>query len=199
MKDKEKIRNDITSAASRLFEKYGYEKTSVDEIALSVHKAKASIYYHFDSKLDIFKSVLRQEMHDVIRCMTEVIEMYPDPKSQMTAYMKARIDAIRRAKVFFSYIMSPYAEGTGEVKDAVEEARRILDEWEYGYFVQACNNGRETGILSKAVQPEAFGNTMLVILKGLEIQFKNYEDQEALRSTYDAIIDILMTNNFRQE
>lgn len=199
MKDKGKIRDSILSAAAGLFEQYGYEKTTMDEIAAASHKAKASIYYHFDSKIDIFKAVLRQEMEDVIRHMSEIVGKYPEQKSQITAYLKARTDAIRYARVFYRHIMSLYMDRSGEVKEAMEEARKIFDDWEYGYFVQACNKGRETGILSKAVQPEAFGNTMLVILKGLEIQFKNYEDQEALRSTYDAIIDILVTNNFRQE
>ena len=207
MKNKSKIRDSILSAAASLFEQYGYEKTTMDEIAAASHKAKASIYYHFDSKIDIFKAVLRQEMEYVIRHMSEIVGKYPEQKSQITAYLKARTDAIRYARVFYRHIMSLYMDRSGEVKEAMEEARKIFDDWEYGYFVdweygyfvQACNKGRETGILSKAVQPEAFGNTMLVILKGLEIQFKNYEDQEALRSTYDAIIDILVTNNFRQE
>lgn len=196
MKDKEKIRNSIISAAAGLFEKYGYEKTSVDEIAAAAHKAKASVYYHFDSKLGIFKSVLRQEMADIIRRMTEVIDAHPEQKEQLIAYMKARIDVIGYAKVFYSYIMAPYLEKSGEVKEAVEEARNILDDWEYTYFVTACNNGREAGILSEAVEPDAFGKTMLVILKGLELQFKSYEDRKALRKTYDAMVDLLISRNF---
>ena len=71
MKDKSKIRDSILSAAASLFEQYGYEKTTMDEIAAASHKAKASIYYHFDSKIDIFKAVLRQEM-EYVRNMTRL-------------------------------------------------------------------------------------------------------------------------------
>ena len=196
MKDKEKIRNAILSAASSLFERFGYEKTSMEEIAEAIHKAKASIYYHFPSKLDIFREVLRKEMEGVITSQENIISSNPDPSSQLIAYLKSRMEVIFSAKVFMHYIMSPYLEGQSEVKEAIEEARKTLDGWEYGYFVDAFNKGREAGILSEAVKPDAFGKTMLVILKGLEIQFKNYEDKQAMRSTYDALVEVLVTNNF---
>ena len=51
MKDQEKIRGSIMSAASVLFEKYGYEKTSMDEIASASRKAKATIYYYFRNSI----------------------------------------------------------------------------------------------------------------------------------------------------
>lgn len=196
MKDLEKIRNSILSAASSLFEKYGYEKTSMDEIAAAAHKAKASIYYHFSGKLEIFRAVLIQEMEEVIKRLTEAIDAAPDPRTRLIAYLKSRMEVILNAKVLMKYLMFQYMEGTGEVKEAVMEARKKLDDWEYGYFVDACNEGRKNGILSDAVKPDAFGKTMIVILKGLEIQFSNYEDRDAMRSTYDAMVEILVTNNF---
>ena len=155
MKNKEKIRNAILSAASSLFERFGYEKTSMEEIAEAIHKAKASIYYHFPSKLDIFREVLRKEMEGVITSQENIISSNPDPSSQLIAYLKSRMEVIFSAKVFMHYIMSPYLEGQSEVKEAIEEARKTLDGWEYGYFVDACNKGREAGILSEAVKPDA--------------------------------------------
>lgn len=196
MKDLQKIRNSILAAASPLFEKYGYEKTSMDEIASSAHKAKASIYYHFESKLDIFRAVLKQEMDTVIGRLTDIIGANPDPREQLIAYLKSRMEVILQAGVFMHYIMTQYIEGSGDVKEAISEARKTLDDWEYRYFTDACNNGKQTGILSDAVKPDAFAKTMLVILKGLEIQYSIYEDREAMRSTYDAMVEILVTNNF---
>lgn len=50
MKDIGKVRESIITAAAALFERYGYEKSSMDEIARGAHRAKTSIYYHFKSK-----------------------------------------------------------------------------------------------------------------------------------------------------
>lgn len=199
MKDQEKIRGSIMSAASVLFEKYGYEKTSMDEIASASRKAKATIYYYFRNKLEIFRAVLEQEMQKVIGNQRQVITAITDTNAQIAQYLKSRMDIIREAKVYRHYIMSAYVEGTGEVKEAVMHAREILDEWEYRYFTGICTKGRELGILSEDVKPDAFAMSMLALLKGLEIQFINYEDAEAMRSTYNAMVEILVTNNFNKE
>ncbi|WP_374166690.1 TetR/AcrR family transcriptional regulator [Arcticibacter sp. MXS-1] len=46
----DKIRESIIQAAQDLFRKYGYHKTSVNEIAKRAKIAKATIYKYFDSK-----------------------------------------------------------------------------------------------------------------------------------------------------
>ena len=47
----------ILSVATRLFSRFGFHKTSMDEIAKIARKAKGSLYYHFASKEDLFREV----------------------------------------------------------------------------------------------------------------------------------------------
>ena len=61
MRNVERVRSSIKESASDLFGRLGYEKTSIDQIAKLAHKAKASVYYHFDSKLSIYRSVMEDE------------------------------------------------------------------------------------------------------------------------------------------
>jgi AcrR family transcriptional regulator len=46
----DKIKESIKKAAQDLFRKYGYHKTSVNEIAKRAKIAKATIYKYFESK-----------------------------------------------------------------------------------------------------------------------------------------------------
>ena len=46
-KDKKQIILDI---ATRLFSRYGYNKTSLDEVASEAQIAKGTVYYYFSSK-----------------------------------------------------------------------------------------------------------------------------------------------------
>jgi len=46
----EGTRNKILSVASKLFSRYRFYRTSMDEIAKTARRAKGSLYYHFDSK-----------------------------------------------------------------------------------------------------------------------------------------------------
>jgi AcrR family transcriptional regulator len=59
---KDNIRESIVNAASDIFSKYGYKKTTMDDIALALGKGKSSIYYYFRNKEEIFQAVLEQEV-----------------------------------------------------------------------------------------------------------------------------------------
>lgn len=54
----EKIKESIVIAAKDLFRKYGYHKTSVNEIAKKSRVAKATIYKYFESKEQVLDSIL---------------------------------------------------------------------------------------------------------------------------------------------
>jgi AcrR family transcriptional regulator len=54
----DKIKDSIKRAAQELFRKFGYHKTSVNEIAKKARIAKATIYKYFDSKEDVLHTLL---------------------------------------------------------------------------------------------------------------------------------------------
>src|ERR1700748_1500831 len=54
----EKIKESIKRAAQDLFRKFGYHKTSVNEIAKKAKIAKATIYKYFDSKEHVLHTLL---------------------------------------------------------------------------------------------------------------------------------------------
>ena len=56
----DKIKESIKRAAQELFRKFGYHKTSVNEIAKKARIAKATIYKYFDSKEQILHSLLME-------------------------------------------------------------------------------------------------------------------------------------------
>lgn len=48
----------IADAALRLFARYGYKRSSMDDIAKEAGLAKATLYLHFKGKEDVFKAML---------------------------------------------------------------------------------------------------------------------------------------------
>ncbi|MBN2535129.1 MAG: helix-turn-helix transcriptional regulator [Spirochaetales bacterium] len=55
------IKELIIDSARKIFARFGFKKTTVDEIANSIHKGKSSIYHYFKSKEEIFKDVIKKE------------------------------------------------------------------------------------------------------------------------------------------
>jgi len=50
--DYDEMREHIISAAREIFARYGYRKTTMDDIAASIRRAKSSIYHYFPGKED---------------------------------------------------------------------------------------------------------------------------------------------------
>jgi AcrR family transcriptional regulator len=71
----DKIKESIKRAARDLFRKYGYHKTSVNEIAKKAKIAKATIYKYFESKEVLLHSILMDyiqlSVHELIHNTSE--------------------------------------------------------------------------------------------------------------------------------
>jgi AcrR family transcriptional regulator len=65
-------RNRIVEAAERLFRQFGYQKTTVADIARALSMSPANIYRFFDSKHAINEAVCRRLLGDLVLVATEL-------------------------------------------------------------------------------------------------------------------------------
>ncbi|MEJ7779944.1 MAG: TetR/AcrR family transcriptional regulator [Daejeonella sp.] len=74
----DKIKESIKKAAQDLFRKYGYHKTSVNEIAKRAKIAKATIYKYFESKELLLQAILMEyiqhSVHEIIHNPSEDLD-----------------------------------------------------------------------------------------------------------------------------
>ena len=64
----------IINSATKYFSKFGFHKTTMDEIARHIHKAKGILYYYFKSKEELFNEVLKQELNTVKIELMKIVE-----------------------------------------------------------------------------------------------------------------------------
>lgn len=76
---KEQIRNRLLTEGERLFETYGLQKVTIDDIVSAVHIAKATFYHFYDSKeglyIDIGQNIQQKifiELETLLRSNTHV-------------------------------------------------------------------------------------------------------------------------------
>ncbi len=77
--DNDKRAQRILDAALDLFTHYGYDKTTMSDIARKAHVSKGAIYLHWDSKEDLFDALLRRETLTYVDRWASLMEN--DPKS----------------------------------------------------------------------------------------------------------------------
>lgn len=88
----DKVRETIKKAARELFRRYGYQKTSVNEIARRAKLAKATIYKYFDSKEMVLHAILMDYIRESV---DELLAKY-NKKSDLETYLADTILRVSR-------------------------------------------------------------------------------------------------------
>lgn len=81
----EKIKESIVRAAKELFRKYGYHKTSVNEIAKKAKIAKATLYKYFESKEQILDAILMDYLDVNLREIVGKDVVFDTEEERLTA------------------------------------------------------------------------------------------------------------------
>ena len=188
LRDKLTKRQEILAAATRMFLRYGYSKTTIEDISAAADKSKTAVYYYFKGKQEIFREVLDAEFGQIQESLRKIrLGSYPSPFVQIREYLRLRMDLIRAAGVYCHHILT--GSDDGEVRGIISEVRSRFDGWELEYFKAVCSKGHEDGILSEKVKPESFGQMLAMLLKGLETQFIQSPDPDSTRVTCEAVLD----------
>ena len=192
-----RTKKSILEVARELFDRFGYDKTSMNDIAKRSHKAKGSIYYNFNGKMDIFKSLVEQEFASIKTNLTESCQI--NDKADVTTgkiidYLKLRMELFDKASMVKQTIMTQYYDASHEMLVAAEEIRKDFDRWEWQLFHHICDIGKQFGVLTSDIEPNVFADMLQMLLKALEIQFFAKNEYEKSKSTYESMVGFLLND-----
>lgn len=88
-------RETILQIAQDIFSKYGYKKTTLDDIANAVRKGKSSLYYYFNSKEDLFQAVIVKEVEVLKQALEKVVFRSLDPEEKLREYILTKLTTFR--------------------------------------------------------------------------------------------------------
>ena len=97
-------REGILKIAREIFSKYGFKKTTLDDIANAVRKGKSSLYYYFDSKEDLFQAVILKEVEILAHELEIVINRNTDPIDKLRDYILTKLTTFRGLANFYHAI-----------------------------------------------------------------------------------------------
>jgi AcrR family transcriptional regulator len=83
----EEVRQQIVSAANRLFYEQGYNHTSFSEIAEAAAVPRGNFYYYFKSKDDILNAVVDARLQRIRSMLEQWDHQYPEPKRRLKRYV----------------------------------------------------------------------------------------------------------------
>lgn len=95
--DTQDKRKEILKAASACFARYGYEKTTLDDIGRLVGLNKASLYYYYKNKESIYTEVIFAEADEFLDAVLAGVSGVPACRDKIRTYLAERFKFIRKA------------------------------------------------------------------------------------------------------
>ncbi len=164
----EDTRDKILSVANKLFSRFGFHKTSMDEIAKIARKAKGSLYYHFASKEDLFKEVVSTELINLKSQLSIIIDDTDlSASGKIKKYLIKRMEVLNDAANYHETLKADFFEHF----HFIDDLRNELDELEKENLEKIINQGVKTGEFMPIADMEVLLDVFIMVMKGLEIPF----------------------------
>ncbi len=181
------MRNTIISIATDVFAKFGFKKTTVDDIAQALRKGKSSIYYYFKSKDEIFEAVVDREA-DVLRTkIKEVLNSSLNAMLKLREVIKLRLELVNEMVNYYALLKNNDLTNL----TFAEKLRSKFDEEEVRIVKEILEEGIDTGIF-KVKDTELSSIAIITAMKGVEIPLLiNSPKADDLEKVIDDMLDIL--------
>ena len=92
----------IISAAISEFAKDGFEKASIDAIALKAKVAKGTVFYHFKSKNELFEEIVSEAHKRFEKIVEKKIENLKSEREKIENIIEIEVDFIHKYRDLFS-------------------------------------------------------------------------------------------------
>jgi AcrR family transcriptional regulator len=89
------VKAEILKAAERVFQKWGSNKTTMEDIAREAGKGKSTLYYYYQSKEEIFDAVVIIEFEKIIQKAKELAQETETAKERLITYIVESINEMK--------------------------------------------------------------------------------------------------------
>ena len=132
-------RNEIISAAKKIFASKGYDATSMDEIAKQAQLAKGTLYLYFDSKDAIYQAVVQYALNKLSALTEEHVNQQPGFPAKLAAFISIRIAFWHEHQQLYRIILSINREGQHRKRSIAWQQQAV--QYLRDLYEQAANAG----------------------------------------------------------
>jgi len=161
---KTEIRDEVVLAAQKRFQRYGFRKTTMDEIANAARKGKSTLYYYFKSKEEVFEAVVEKEALSLRVELETSTAKCGSAKEKLAVYIHTRMEGFKNWGNFYEALKDEYLSNLG----FIEKIRTKYDKNEIESISRIIREGMESKEF-RSLNAELAAKTILVAMKGLEM------------------------------
>lgn len=133
------VRTEILKAAERVFQKWGINKTTMEDIAHEAGKGKSTLYYYYQSKEEIFDAVVIVEFEKVLQKARELAQEAETAKERLITYIVESIYEMKNRISTYTIIREEIKRNQNFIK----KLRDVFQVREESYIKEILKSGVE--------------------------------------------------------
>jgi TetR/AcrR family transcriptional regulator len=181
----------ILDAAQNRFARYGFSKVTMDEIAEDIGMAKASLYYYYPAKENVFRAVIRREQEEFLKQTTLILDKPYSAGQKLTAYVRRRL-ALGNQLLNLSALNAKFWQ---TMKPGFKDLFIAFGQEELHLLTKVLREGKKSGEFA-VHSPERTAELLLHLLQGLRLRFSQArqfrEDDKVDWNEIEKETDLLM-------
>ena len=180
-------RDKILKVSAKIFAHYGFHKTTIDEIAGAAHKAKGSVYYYFESKEELFRAVVADEISVIKTGLTQVIVNSRDVTSMLRNFMLTRMLLVKEAVNYHETVKADFIGGYDFLED-------IRDEF-FRFEMELLKAILDKGVREQKLEirdTNATANVIMLAVKAIEVPFYLQKKISQYENTVLELLDLII-------
>ncbi|NWG02617.1 MAG: TetR/AcrR family transcriptional regulator [Syntrophaceae bacterium] len=155
-------RTQILTLAKKKFERFGFHKTTVDEIARDANISKRTLYQEFENKEKILEELFMFEALSVRKAILNQINKIIDPAEKLQTFIRLALKYLDQNP----FIVSVLHDESGFFKPFLKEKPHIIETGIEEMFVNILKEGIEQGVFRK-MDEMVVGHCIFLLFKNL--------------------------------
>lgn len=135
------VKEKIIEGATRCFARFGYAKTTLDDIGKSVGLKKNSLYHYFKNKEDLFFVILNREINKYTNESELALSSVKGIKNKIITYFETKLAGCGTQSILTAIL----AEIWDPAHPLYERVYDLFFEKEVGYLISFFDQAREDG------------------------------------------------------
>lgn len=183
------IMAEILTEGRELFKRYGFKKTTMEDIARMVGKSKSALYYYFKTKEEIFDAILHEEIRKQQSIITAAVQEAGSAAEKFRVFVRGMLANVKERAEGYSMFRAELYENARRVLEISEEKDRSVEHLLKDILLHGIRTGEVKGMQS--VEMDVWANMVQWSLKQVGQQLFLGEKHDYFLGQLDFLADSL--------
>lgn len=125
---KDPIREEILNGARDLFERFGFKKTTMEDIARQIGKSKSALYYYYKTKEEIFEAVVLNDITATQTLVADAVKKEESATNKFRVFFTSMLEGVKQKANKFSIFKSDLYENHFLFENIVKKRDSYIEE-----------------------------------------------------------------------